>query len=126
MNNIQKRVIRAHLPEYGEGSYLLVSAARRDPKETLGSFYVKPTVSLFYDAGEYGAEWELEYGPIQIWHKCGADDDGAKIHYFYDWQNAPGGSWSQLAVETHELPQAAERGDWQYIFGVLRDWAENR
>lgn len=125
MNSKQKRVLKVKVPECGDGAWVLFSASKRDPKETFGEFRVKTNFSFLWDAGEYAAEWEPEYGPIQIWHKCNANDIDAREHYFYEYQNNIG-AWSQLAVSNLELPQAANAGDWQYIFNVLKDWAENK
>jgi hypothetical protein len=123
MNKNQKKVCRAL---YKPNCYILVSATRRDPKETFGEFQVTAHMSFLYDAGKVAAEWEPQYGPIQIWRKCDKDSDGAQEHYFYDFQNSAPGSWSQLAVSNMELPQAFVSGDYDYIFNVLKDWATNR
>jgi hypothetical protein len=123
MNEKQKFVIKS---EYKPNCFVLASFARKDPKETRGEFYVRSCVSFLYDAGEYAAEWEPEYGPIQVWHKCAASADGAKEHYYYDFTDSPGGNWSQMAVEQNQLPQAANRGDFDYIFSVLKHWASDR
>ena len=123
MNKYQERVCKA---EVKPNCYVLVSATRKDKKETLGEYLVKANVSFFYDAGDVGAEWEPEFGPIQIWRRCEKDDDNAKEHYFYDYHNSESGNWSQMAVLTHELPQAFDRGDYNYIFSVLEDWAKDR
>jgi len=123
MNSNQKRVCKT---KYKENCYVLVSAAKRDMKETLGDFRVKSNVSFLYDAGDVATEWEMEYGPIQIWNRCDEDDEGASEHYFYDYHNSPPLNWSQLAVDRCELPKAANSGDWDYIFEVLKDWTEGR
>jgi hypothetical protein len=79
--------------------------------------------SFCFINGDYAAEWEPEYGPIQVWHRCGKDDAEAKPHYIFDFENSGWGNWSQLAVDENELPSAANSGDWQYIFNVLKNWA---
>jgi len=121
MNKLQKRILKL---EYRPNCYLLFSAAKRDPKETYGDFLVKANVSFFYDAGNKGAEWEPEHGPIQVWSRCDSDNEDAQEHYFYDYHNSKPGNWSQLAVDRNQLPQAAHSGDWDYIFAVLEDWAQ--
>jgi len=123
MNDIQKRIIKY---EYEPNCYVLVSGQKKDPKDHYGMFLVHSVVSFLYDAGEYAAEWEVEYGPIQILHRCEEADENAKPHYFYDFENSPPGSWSQLAVEENELPQAFNAGDFRYIFNILKDWADGR
>ena len=82
MNDKQKRVLKTL---YKPNCYLLASFHKRDLKETFGDFRVRTTVTFFYDAGNIGAEWEPEYGPIQIWHRCEKDDEDAREHYFYDF-----------------------------------------
>lgn len=121
-----KRVLKVNVPEYGEGAIVLYSAAKRDMDETLGEFRVKNNFSFAYIDGDYAAEWEPEHGPIQIWHKCEKDAENAKEHYIFDYHDSHCGNWSQLAVDRHELPAAANAGNWQYVFSVLKDWCEDR
>ncbi len=123
MNKLQQRVGKAAFADI-PNAYILVSASQRDMKETFGDYKVKATMSFLYDAGEVAAEWEPEYGPIQIWRKVSQNTPGAKEHYYYDWVEGGGGHWSQMAVEQEELPQAFVEGDYSYIFGVLQGWAE--
>jgi hypothetical protein len=118
------RVLVVNVPKFGDGAYIIYSAAKRDMKETLGEFRVKNNFSFCFINEDYAAEWEPEYGPIQIWHKCNENDENARPHYIFDFIDSPGGSWSQMAVDQYELPKAANTGDWQYIFNVLKDWAE--
>ena len=120
MNQFQKLIIKA---EYKPGCFILASFAKRDVRETLGDFRVKAIVSFLFDAGEYAAEWEPESGPIQVWHKCDAGAPNAREHYYFCFTDSEPGNWSQLAVDRNELPQAAQRGDFDYIFGVLKTWA---
>jgi len=119
MNSKQKRVLKF---EYKPNCFVLVSFRERD--SGCGDFRIKPIVSFLYDAGDVAAEWEVEYGPIQIFHKCSEDAEGAKEHYYYDYENSSPLSWSQLAVDRWGLPKEASRGEWDYIFAVLQDWAD--
>ena len=123
MNAKQKRVLKAL---YKPDCYILLSGARRDPKETYGDFLVKANVSFFVVNGDYAAEWEPEHGPIQVWHRCNEDAPNGREHYFFDFTDSGPMNWSQLAVETNELPQAFHRGDFDYIFMILKDWASDR
>lgn len=102
--------------------YLLTSFRRRDDVFE-DEFLVDCTISFLYDAGEYAAEWEPKHGPIQVWHKCKKDAIEAKEHYYYDYTDSPGGNWSQLAVSENGLPQAANAGNFDHIFRVLKNWA---
>ena len=106
-----------------ENAYVIISATQKDPEKHYGEYFVNPIMTFFYDAGNVGIEWEPEHGAIQVWNKCEKDDVGAKEHWFFDYQNSPGGSWSQLAVSERELPQAFVNGDYKYIFNVLKEWA---
>lgn len=104
-----------------ENAYILVS-----PRVVEGSFgdeRVAANMSFFFDNGNYGAEWEPEFGPIQIWQKADGPGDGIREHYFYDYVYSNPLNWSQLAVEREELPQAFKGRSWAYIFSVLEDWA---
>jgi len=118
------RVLVVNVPEYGKGAYVIYSASKRDFKDTFGEFQVKNQFSFCYIEGDYAAEWEPEYGPIQVWHKCEKDAENAKPHYIFDFTDSPGANWSQLAVNKYELPRSANQGDWKYIFNVLKDWTD--
>ena len=121
------RVLVVPVPQFGEGAHVIYSAAKRDPKDVgCGDFRVKNNFSFCYIVGDYAAEWEPEYGPIQVWHKCDKEDENAHEHYIFDFTDSGGLNWSQIAVDENELPQAANHGDWQYIFNVLKEWAESR
>ena len=117
---------RVMVTPYKEKCFVIVSAPKRDLSETYGEIRVKSIVSLLYDAGDVAAEWELEHGPIQIWEKATELNDDTKDHYYYDFVVNTPMNWSQLAVDTNGLPQAAACGDWDYIFAVLEDWASRR
>jgi len=121
-----KKVLKVSATEYGEGAVILYSARQKDVTETQGDFRVRSNFSFAYVAGDCAAEWEPQYGPIQLWDKCNVDDIEAKKHYIFEYTNSGGLNWSQISVDRHELPQAAARGDWQYIFNVLKDWSENK
>ena len=119
MNKLQKRILKL---EYKPNCYILHSFGQRSYEDTCGDFRVKALMSFLYDVGEYAAEWEPEYGPIQEWHKCEEGAEDSREHYYFDFTDSGPGNWSQMAVDTHELPQAANRGDYDYIFSVLKDW----
>lgn len=119
------RVLVIPVSQFGDGARVIYSAAKKDPKDCYGGeIRVKNNFSFCFINGDYAAEWEPEYGPIQVWHKCEKDSENAKPHYIFDFSDSQGGNWSQLAVDQNELPQAANHGDWQYIFNVLEDWAD--
>ena len=120
------RVLVVPVPQFGEGAHVIYSAARRDPKDTFGDFRVKNNFSFCYIQGDWAAEWEPEYGPIQVWHKCDELALNAVKHYIFDYTDSPGLNWSQLAVDENELPWNANHGNWQHIFNVLKRWAEDR
>lgn len=110
-----------------EGAWLLISPRLRDPKDWNGATSQgqldAPEVSFFYDAGEWAAEWEPRYGPIQLHHRV---TEGGSPHYFYDRHDSDPLGWSQMAVENYGLPEMFCAGDYQGIFNVLREFCENR
>jgi hypothetical protein len=106
--------------KYADNCYILVSGMLK--YDDFGDSYVQPTMSFLYDAGEYAAEWEPRYGPIQVWHKCDKDAENAQEHYYYDYHNSSALNWSQLAVDQNNLPKALANCEFDYIFSVLRRW----
>ena len=122
MNKKQSKVIKA---EYKPGCWILVSGWKAE-HQYCSTPNVDYTFTFLYDSGNVAAEWEPKHGPIQIWHKCEEDSEGAKEHYFYDWHNSDPLSWSQLAVEREQLPQMFLAGSWDTIFDVLKSWTRNR
>jgi hypothetical protein len=118
------RVLVVPVSQYGEGAHIVYSAAKRKLKDTCGEFQVKNNFSFCFIDGDYAAEWEPEYGPIQVWHKCKETDKNARKHYIFDFTDSGGFNFSQLAVLDYELPQSANEGNWQYIFNVLKDWTD--
>jgi hypothetical protein len=118
------RVLVVPVPQYGEGANVIYSAARRRPEDNFGEFRVKNNFSFCFINGNYAAEWEPEYGPIQVWHKCKETDENAREHYIFDFTDSGNLNFSQLAVDENDLPRSANVGDWQYIFNVLKDWAD--
>ena len=119
MNKFQRRTGKA---VYKPNCYILISATQKK-EDNISWYRVEPFMTFFYDAGDVAAEWEPEFGPIQVWEKCDKDHESAKEHYFYDYIVDIPCNFSQLAVEENELPQAFVRGDYDYIFGVLKRWA---
>jgi hypothetical protein len=123
VNNKQRLVIKS---VYKDNCYVLVSAHKAKEQHFPDDVNIEYVVSFLYDAGNVACEWEPKYGPLQIWMKCSAEDDGAKEHYFYDYENAPNMSWSQLAVNNNGMKEAFLAGNYEHIFEVLKDWAESR
>ena len=123
VNKFQRRTGKAL---YKEHCYILFSAVQKKDDD-ISWYRVKPTMSFLYDAGDVAAEWEPEYGPIQVWEKCDETYDGqfkAREHYYYDYVIDNSFNWSQLAVENDKLPQEFVRGNFDYIFSVLERWAK--
>lgn len=122
MGKLQERVGKG---VYKDNCYILVSARQRDMKTTYGEFLVEPIVSFLFDGGSYAMEWECQYGPVQIFYKATEECENKKEHYFFDYVLDRGLDWSQLAVSEKELPQAFARGDYDYIFSVLKSYGES-
>ena len=122
MNKFRREVGKAKF-EGIPNAYILVSGHFAD-QEANRPF--KAYMSFLYHNPELGtaAEWEPRYGPIQVWHECGPEDENAREHYFLDFVNDGGLNWSQLAVDRHRLQEAFNRGYFRHIFAVLKDWSE--
>ncbi|MCP4142870.1 MAG: hypothetical protein GY755_21720 [Chloroflexi bacterium] len=115
--NLKKRILKT---QYKKNCFILCSFAKKDMSKTFGDFRVKPNISFLYDSGNIAAEWEPEHGPIQIWRKA----ESGKEHYYYDFVEDISLNWSQTAVDDYSLPEYVHSGDFDYIFRVLKDWAE--
>lgn len=127
-----------------DGAYLCLSGAKRRAPEKMGPRWPKhddvprfmdevareaqARITFLFDAGNCCAEWDGEFGPIQIWHRVAKDskhgDHEVREHWFYD--HAIGnGIWSQMAVDQHDLPRSFISGNFAHIFSVLKSWAVN-
>lgn len=118
MSDLKKRVATLPFPNI-KNAYILVSGSWRKDHD-----FVEPVVSFLYDAGLKAAEWCPPYGPITIHRKTEEGQENAKKHYFYDYVVNESLNWSQLAVEREGLPEAFVNGNYDYIFEVLKEWAE--
>jgi hypothetical protein len=103
-------------------AHLIISGRWRDEERD----FCKAMVSFLYDGGDFAAEWEPEHGPIQTWEKCTKDHPKAKEHYFYEYVVDVGLNWSQLAVNENHLPEMFTKGDYEWIFNVLKRWTQDR
>ena len=118
MNKLQRKVGKTQFDGI-PGAYILVSASKRYAEDDAS---LKANVSFLYDHGDVCVEWEPEFGPLQIWRKCDETDESAQEHYYYDFVLNRPGDWSQTAVNNYDLPGAFLRGNYHYIFVVLKDW----
>ena len=118
MNNIQKRVAKAKVE--GIENAFIYTSGRLDGE---GRLDVAVTLAYVDDVIGVAADWEPKYGPISVWHRCDAGDEGAKPHYIFDYVNDDGLNWSQMAVERADLRGAYAAGNFEYIFGELEAWA---
>ena len=101
-----------------ENAYVVISGHKADTGNG-----VKKCMFFFYDNGNIGAEWEPDNGPITVIFKCSKDDENAQPHWFYDYYSG-NGNWSQLAVNEEGLPDVFLIGDYEYLFAVLKKWAD--
>lgn len=121
------RVMRS---EYKPNCFIYQSLAKRPNEIFPDEITLVPTISFLYDQeGRVAAEWEPQYGPIQIWHSCEETwEDGhvkARPHWHYPFvQNRPG-NWSQLAVEREGLKYYAHELNLDGLFVVLMRWAQS-
>ena len=104
-----------------ENCYLFVSGSRKKTKDGDPPL-TTPRISFVYEKDGVAAEWDGEYGPLQMWYEGHRDEAGAKEHYIWPFTNTPGLSWSQVAVNQNELPQRFNEGDYDGIFAVLEGW----
>ena len=103
-------------------------------KNTFGEHQVKPHMTFLADSGNgFAAEWEPQYGPIQIWTQCeeGWKGEGvfgneieAKAHWHFPFVKDGSLDWSQSAVQEERLPYMLGRGDIDGVFDVLERWAD--
>jgi hypothetical protein len=118
---MNKSIIKLPFPGI-ENAYLVFSANQKKLVEfDVGVYY---NVSFLVYAGSVAAEWEPQYGPIQLWYKREATDENVEPGYVFEYVDAGGLNWSQLAVEREQLKPALLSGDYQYIFSVLHRWAK--
>jgi len=102
-------------------------------KSDYGDMKIRPHVSFLADGGNgVAAEWEPQYGPIQVWTECGDDwrgktpagnDIQPRKHWHYEYVEDNGGAWSQMAVDREGLREKLGRGDIDGVFHVLDRWA---
>ena len=125
-----RQVIRS---EFAERCYIYQSFGFIE--STFGDLVIKPHVSFLADNGEgCAAEWEPQYGPIQIWVECeegwtgkGDFDEGSKArqHWHFSFVEDRPGAWSQLAVDREGLRKKLVNGDLAGVFDVLMRWAHH-
>lgn len=80
-----------------------------------------PRVTFTYKDDDIAAEWDGAYGPIQRWFKCEKDHAEAREHWLYEYAYGSG-HWSQLAVEENALCYHFNKGNYQRIFEVLKNF----
>jgi hypothetical protein len=105
------------------GAYILVSASKHVYEAVPELLGVDAHMSFLYHDGTVAAEWEPQYGPIQLWYSCDGAHPEAMEHYFFDYVLDRPTSWSQLAVDEEGLKEAFLRGDYIHIYSVLHRWA---
>ena len=119
MNEFQRRVLRSAVKEI-ENAYVFTSGRLNAAGET----ETVTTLAYVDEAAGVAADWEPRYGPICVWHRCAADDEGAKPHYIFDFVNDGALNWTHLAVDRFGLQEAFRAGDFAHIFSVLTDYCE--
>lgn len=99
-----------------EGAFVCLSGRKKEAGAS-------PSVSFVYVNDNVLTEWEPEHGPLQITYKREGGEPDAMAHWIWPFASKPGLNWSHLAVDNNELPSAFAKGDYAYIFFVLKDWA---
>ena len=107
--------------EYKENCFILTSFVVK-PDDYMGQT-ATPTVSFLYRNEQYAAEWEVQYGPIQMWEKAEEGEEGAKEHYVYPFIKNIHANWSQLGAERAGLKGFLQRSEFNAIFNALKHWA---
>ena len=88
-----------------------------------GRFRTKPATTFAYKLNGVAAEWDGEFGPIQLWFECdGPASDDVREHWLFPFVRKENLTWSQLAVDEARLPEAFNAGDYQCIFSELASW----
>lgn len=108
-----------------ENAYLSISAAVSPKEPPFDGVRLSPTMTFAYVNGRVAAEWEPQYGPIQLWYERAADDheNDRMPHWLWPFGSKSNARWSQMAVDRHALREAFAGGNYEYIFQVLADWA---
>lgn len=104
-------------------------------ESSFGDMMLKPHVSFLADNGNgQAAEWEPQYGPIQIWTECDEDWRGEtergnpiepRKHWHFPFVEDNPLAWSQLAVDRENLKGLLARGNVDAVFNVLFRWADH-
>lgn len=116
-----KNILRAM---YKDNCYIFVSCNWKSDKERFDEYNLSTVTSFVYDNGDKAAEWcPTHYGPISIYTRAQGKAENTKEHYIYDYILNEWGNWSQTAVSENNLAEAFVRGDYDYIFQVLKEWA---
>lgn len=100
-----------------ENAYVVISGCKSNTSEN----GIEKHMSFFFDGGDIGAEWEPDNGPITKIHKTDRDTMDAEPHWFYNY-SLGNGDWAQMAVKEEGLPGAFLRGDYEFLFLILKKW----
>lgn len=121
MNKYQKRVTVFPFPVI-PNAYIILSFSRKSDERFAGEVWIKTNLSfLFHNPDTHiAAEWEPEYGPIQVWRE--SDAEHGKEHYFFNYVEDTVLNWSQSAVDREGLKPHLLAGNYNYIFDVLAEW----
>ena len=82
----------------------------------------QPTVSFAWVEGGAAVEWEVEYGPVAQVYAAAAGDHEQAGHIFTHHRTDCGLCFSQLAVSSSHLPDAAIAGNFEYVWSILKRW----
>lgn len=112
---------------YGDKWYAKVHDERVQKYNESGS--CRARITFAYKSKSVAAEWDGEYGAIQIWFKCEENykdgHDEARPHWLFDYAYGSG-HWSQMAVNENHLVESFNNGDYDHIFEVLKRFVVSR
>lgn len=119
--------------EFKEGCFIYQSFGSEE--SSFGDMLITPHVSFLADSGEgMAAEWEPQYGPIQLWTECAEDWRGQaehgneikpRAHWHFAFVEDKPADWSQLAVDREDLKGMLSRGNLEGVFNALMCWASH-
>jgi hypothetical protein len=118
------RVLKTKVEEI-PGAWIFLSAYVKNRKESITQLNTAATVSFVFYNGDIAAEWEPNYGPIQLFER-GEEGEDSRPHYVFPFVKNNLFAWSQMDVEREGLPEAFINGDYKYIFAILEGWTQGR
>ena len=107
-----------------ENCYVVISGQWPDNRHEMSKPHMTFT-AVDWETG-VAAEWDGEYGPIQLAFRAANPGDTPSGEFAapcWIFENSVRGlHWSQRAVRDHDLARSFVNGDYDHIFAVLGSW----